>query len=53
MMRAKVVAEVEIAWKQVISIATCTEILIDETKTNTTLTGFQTQLLDGYDLLIL
>ncbi|MBD2495460.1 hypothetical protein [Nostoc sp. FACHB-280] len=51
--RAKVVAEVEIAWKQVISIAACTEILIDETKTNTALTRFQTQLLDGYDLLIL
>jgi predicted nucleic acid-binding protein len=51
--RAKVVAEVETAWRQVISIAACTEILINEAKTNVALTRFQTQLLDGYDLLIL
>ncbi|MDJ0676548.1 MAG: hypothetical protein QNJ36_14390 [Calothrix sp. MO_167.B42] len=51
--RMKVVAEVETAWEQVKSIAACTEILIDETKTNTALIRFQTQLLDGYDLLIL
>ncbi len=51
--RAKVVAEVETAWRQVTSIAACTEILINEAKTNVALTRFQTQLLDGYDLLIL
>ncbi len=51
--RTKVVAEVETAWKQVRSIAACTEIFIDETKTNTALSRFKTQLLDGYDLLIL
>ncbi|MBW4666702.1 MAG: hypothetical protein KME60_04475 [Cyanomargarita calcarea GSE-NOS-MK-12-04C] len=51
--RAKVVAEVETAWKQVTSIAACTEILINEAKTNIALTRFQTQCLDGYDLLIL
>ena len=51
--RAKVVAEVETAWNQVTSIAACTDILINEDKTNTALKRFQTQLLDGYDLLIL
>ncbi len=51
--RAKVVAEVEAAWNQVTSIAACTDILINEDKTNTALKRFQTQLLDGYDLLIL
>ncbi|GAX34375.1 hypothetical protein [Nodularia sp. NIES-3585] len=35
------------------SIAACTEINIDEKTTNTSLNRFQTQLLDGYDLLIL
>lgn len=51
--RAKVVAEVETAWNQVTSIAACADILINEDKTNTALKRFQTQLLDGYDLLIL
>lgn len=51
--RAKVVAEVQAAWNQVTSIAACAEILINETTTNTALIRFQTQLLDGYDLLIL
>ncbi|MEA5618475.1 hypothetical protein VB711_11600 [Cronbergia sp. UHCC 0137] len=51
--RSKVVAEVQIAWSQVISIAACTEIMIDETMTNRSLVRFQTQALDGYDLFIL
>ena len=51
--RAKLGAEVQAAWNQVTSIAACTEILINEATTNTTLIRFQTQLLDGYDLLIL
>ncbi|MEH1870167.1 hypothetical protein [Nostoc sp.] len=51
--RAKVVAEVTAAWNQVISIAVCTEILINEATTNIAFTRFQTQILDGYDLLIL
>jgi hypothetical protein len=51
--RTKVVSEVNAAWSQVKSIAACTEIKIDENTTNASLNRFQTQLLDGYDLLIL
>jgi predicted nucleic acid-binding protein len=51
--RNKVVAEVQTAWGVVTSIAACTEIMVDETTTNTSLLRFQTQLLDGYDLFIL
>jgi predicted nucleic acid-binding protein len=51
--RSNVVAEVEAAWNQVTSIAASTEITVDETTTNASLTRFQTQPLDGYDLLIL
>jgi predicted nucleic acid-binding protein len=51
--RANVVAEVIVAWGQVTSIAVSTDVTIDETTTNASLTRFQTQLLDGYDLLIL
>ena len=35
------------------SIAVCTDILINEVITKVALSRFQTQLLDGYDLLIL
>jgi predicted nucleic acid-binding protein len=51
--RAKVVAEVQAAWSQVISSAVCTDVLVSEDTSNAALTRFQTQLLDGYDLLIL
>lgn len=51
--RANVVAEVLAAWGQVTSIAVSTDVTIDETTTNASLTRFQTQLLDGYDLLFL
>ncbi len=51
--RANVVAEVLAAWNQVTSIAVSTDVIVDETTTNASLTRFQTQLLDGYDLLIL
>jgi predicted nucleic acid-binding protein len=51
--RANFVAEVQTAWSQVKSIATSTDITIDDPTTNAALTRFQTQLLDGYDLLIL
>ncbi len=51
--RAKVVAEVQSAWSQVISTAVCTDILVNEVTSNAALIRFQTQLLDGYDLLIL
>lgn len=51
--RSNVVAEVEAAWNQVTSIAASTDITVDETTTNASLTRFRTQPLDGYDLLIL
>jgi|SRR5919199_5169934 predicted nucleic acid-binding protein len=51
--RTKVVAEVQNVWDNVTSTAVCTDLLIDEVISNTALTRFQTQLLDGYDLLIL
>jgi predicted nucleic acid-binding protein len=51
--RSKVVAEVQVAWSQVISSAVCTDVLVSEETSNAALTRFQTQLLDGYDLLIL
>ncbi|BAZ14534.1 hypothetical protein NIES4071_63780 [Calothrix sp. NIES-4071] len=51
--RAKVVAEVQAAWSQVISTGVCTDIMVSEDTSNAALTRFQTQLLDGYDLLIL
>ncbi|MCD8487663.1 MAG: hypothetical protein LRZ84_13250 [Desertifilum sp.] len=51
--RANVVAEIQAAWSQVTSIAVSTDIIIDEAATNTALTRFLTQPLDGYDLLIL
>ncbi|MEG4585600.1 hypothetical protein QUA54_10350 [Microcoleus sp. MOSTC5] len=51
--RANVVAEVIAAWGQVISMAGSADVNIDETTTNASLTRFQTQILDGYDLLIL
>jgi len=51
--RANVVAEVLAAWGQVTSIAVSTDVTIDEITTNASLTRFQTQLLDGYDLLFL
>ncbi|NEU77183.1 hypothetical protein PI95_032980 [Hassallia byssoidea VB512170] len=51
--RAKVVAQVQAAWSQVTSTAVCTDVLVSEETSNAALTRFQTQLLDGYDLLIL
>ncbi|TVP58175.1 MAG: hypothetical protein EA343_21835 [Nodularia sp. (in: Bacteria)] len=51
--RNKVVYEVQTAWSTVTSIADCAEILVDENTTNKSLIRFQTQLLDGYDLLML
>lgn len=51
--RVNVVAEVETAWGIVTSIAVPTDITVNETTTNASLTRLQTQPLDGYDLLIL
>lgn len=51
--RTKVASEIEIAWSQVTSIAASTDINIDEALTNAALDRFKTQILDGYDLMIL
>jgi len=51
--RGKVVTEVQSAWSQVTSTAVCTDVLVNEETSEAALTRFQTQLLDGYDLLIL
>lgn len=51
--RAKVVTEVQSAWSQVTSTAVCTDVLVNAETSEAALTRFQTQLLDGYDLLIL
>jgi predicted nucleic acid-binding protein len=51
--RVKVVTEVQSAWSQVTSTAVCTDVLVNEETSEAALTRFQTQLLDGYDLLIL
>lgn len=51
--RAKIVSEIEIAWSQVTSIAVSTDIIINESSTNAALNRLKTQILDGYDLMIL
>jgi len=51
--RVKVVTEVQSAWSQVTSTAVCTDVLVNEETSEAALARFQTQLLDGYDLLIL
>lgn len=51
--RARVVLEVESAWRQVESLAVPIDLAINEANTQAALTRFKTQALDGYDLLIL
>jgi hypothetical protein len=51
--RANVVAEVQSAWSQVEAIAVCADLIINDETTQAALTRFQTQALDGYDLLLL
>lgn len=51
--RANVVSEIEIAWSQVTSIAASIDITINEASTNTALNRLKTEILDGYDLMIL
>ena len=51
--RANIVSEIEIAWSQVTSIAASTDIFVNEASTNAALDRFKTQILDGYDLMIL
>ncbi len=51
--RANVVSEIQLACSQVKSIAVEVEISINENTTHQALNRLQTQLLDGYDLMIL
>jgi hypothetical protein len=51
--RAKVVSLVPSAWTQVKNLAVPGELTIDDFTTDLALSRFQTQALDGYDLLIL
>ncbi len=51
--RTNIVSEIEIAWSQVTSIAASTDITVNEALTNAALNRFKTQILDGYDLMIL
>lgn len=51
--RTTVFNELEAAWSQVTSIAVCTDILVNEATAKAALQRYKTQLLDGYDLLIL
>jgi predicted nucleic acid-binding protein len=51
--RLKVVSEVQFSWSQVKEIAVPLDLSIDEETTHAALTRFQTQAVDGYDLLIL
>jgi hypothetical protein len=51
--RANVVAEVQSAWSQVEAIAASADLQINDAIAKSALTRFQTQAVDGYDLLIL
>jgi hypothetical protein len=51
--RLKVVAEVESTWKQIESIAISADLTINDEVAKSALARFQTQAVDGYDLLIL
>lgn len=51
--RAKVVVEVQAAWEQIEAIAISADLTINDEVAKAALTRFQTQAVDGYDLLIL
>jgi hypothetical protein len=51
--RLKVVAEVKRAWSQIESIAISADLTINDEVAKAALTRFQSQAVDGYDLLIL
>jgi predicted nucleic acid-binding protein len=51
--RQNVVQEIQDAWEQVKLIAVCADITVNESLTDKALQRLTTQLLDGYDLLIL
>lgn len=51
--RANVVSEVQLAWSQVKTLGVPVDLTVNDTTIDAALTRFQTQTLDGYDLLIL
>lgn len=51
--RANVVAEVQLSWSQVKALAVPVELTVDDATTDAALKRFQTQAVDGYDLLLL
>lgn len=51
--RMNVVAEVQSAWSQVKALAVPVELTVDDATTDAALNRFQTQAVDGYDLLLL
>jgi hypothetical protein len=51
--RAKVVNAVQISWDQIQSLSIPLDLRLDDSTTISALQRFQTQCLDGYDLLIL
>lgn len=51
--RANVVAEVKLAWSQVKALAVPVNLTVDDATTDAAINRFQTQAVDGYDLLLL
>ncbi|MEH1908518.1 hypothetical protein [Nostoc sp.] len=51
--RMNVVAEVQSAWSQVKALAIPVDLTVDDATTDAALNRFQTQAVDGYDLLLL
>jgi predicted nucleic acid-binding protein len=51
--RKKVIKEIETAWSQVTSTSAPIDVTINEVVTNSALSRFQSQALDGYDLFML
>lgn len=51
--RLNVVAEVQLSWSQVKTLAIPVELTVDDTTTDAALKRFQNQAVDGYDLLLL
>lgn len=51
--RQRVVTEVQLSWSQVKAFAVPVELTVDDETTDAALNRFQTQAVDGYDLLLL
>ncbi|MEH2252619.1 hypothetical protein [Nostoc sp.] len=51
--RANIVAEVQFTWRRVKAIAVSIDLTVDDATTDAAINRFQTQAVDGYDLLLL